>query len=80
MFEISATTSPATESRHGNNSVRDTDEQFVTATGTTKKSSRCKSYIYIYTYKDINNIDITFYCTNSLPFLTMPFNSYLKIR
>ena len=45
MFEITATTSPATESRHGNNSVRDTDEQFVTARGTTKRSSRCKSYI-----------------------------------
>ena len=45
MFEISATTSPATESRHGNNSVRDTDELYVTARGTTKKSSRCKSYI-----------------------------------
>ena len=43
MFEITATTSPATESRHGNNSVRDTDEQFVTARGTTKRSSRCKS-------------------------------------
>ena len=43
MFEISATTSPATESRLGNNSVRDTDGLFVTAQ--TERSSRCKSYI-----------------------------------